>query len=181
MSNSGPFHLRWRGQVSGPFSQAEILQKLEDHEIGLWHELGQADEWTTLGDFLEQQDCERASATPPPLPTQVQPPTAAKPQRVRVSPVPNPGAAPLAQPVEDIPPPVASPPAKSLKLFVALGAVLGFTGAHNFYAGYRGTAVAQLVLAGVTLALGFGLIISWLWSLIELIIVHTDARGIRMR
>jgi TM2 domain-containing membrane protein YozV len=181
MSNSGPVHLRWRGQVSGPFSQAEVLQMLADHEIGLWHEVGQSGEWTTLGEFLEQQDRERVAKTPPPLPPQEPPPPAPRPQRVRVSPAANGSAEPAAQPISDAPPPAAGPPAKSLRLFVALGAVVGFTGAHNFYAGYRGTAIAQLVLAGVTLALGFGLIISWLWALIELVIVHTDARGVRMR
>ncbi|HEY9174125.1 MAG TPA: TM2 domain-containing protein [Verrucomicrobiae bacterium] len=185
MSKPGPFHLRWRGQVSGPFSHAEIQQKLEDHEIGLWHEIGHAGEWTTLGEFLEQEDRERAAAAPPPAPTGDAGPPAVQPQRVHVGPATSAATTPASEsasePINDTPPPAAGPAAKSLKLFVALGALLGFTGAHNFYAGYRGTAIAQLVLTGVTLALGFGLMLSWLWALIELVIVHSDARGIRMR
>ena len=185
MSKPGPFHLRWRGQVSGPFSLAELQQKLADHEIGLWHEIGHAGEWTTLGEFLEQQDREPVAAAPLPAPTREVEPPAVQPQRVRVSPATSPATTSAreaaSEPINDPLPLVAGPAAKSLKWFVALGALLGFSGAHNFYAGYRGTAIAQLALTGVTLALGFGLILSWLWALIELVIVHSDARGIQMR
>jgi TM2 domain-containing membrane protein YozV len=66
---------------------------------------------------------------------------------------------------------------RNRKVFVVLGLLIGFTGAHNFYAGYWGTAVVQIILSGVTWALGFGIIIPWLWALIELVVVHSDARG----
>ncbi len=176
MNEPGPFHLRWRGQISGPYSQPEILQKLDEHDIGLWHEIGHEGQWMTLGEFLEQQKREREAAAKP-LPED-KPRAAAKAQAMRVE-LPSakaPGDASGSRPSTLDPRPI-----RSIKLFVLLGALLGFLGAHNFYAGYRGTAVAQLVLAGVTLALGFGFFISWLWALIELLIVHTDARGVRMK
>src|SRR5207344_2131266 len=34
---------------------------------------------------------------------------------------------------------------RNRKLFMALGLLLGFTGAHNFYAGYWGTALLQIL------------------------------------
>lgn len=178
MNKSGPFNLRWRGQISGPFSREEILQKLDDREIGLWHELGREGEWVSLGEFLEQEKREHeAAAKPPALAFEEQPTVITG--RVRVE---LPSSAPD----------VTNAPAqaegdsrgrrpRSTKLFVLLGAVLGFTGAHNFYAGYWGTAIAQFVLSGVTLALGFGFFVSWVWALIELVIVHTDARGVRLK
>ena len=176
MNKPGPFHRRWRGQISGPYSQQEILQKLDEHDIGLWHEIGRNGEWTTLGECVDQQKREReAAAKPPP---EDRPRAAAKAQAMRVE-LPSakaPGDAPGSRPSTLDPRPI-----RSIKLFVLLGALVGFTGAHNFYAGYRGTAIAQLVLAGLTLALGFGFFISWLWALIELLIVHIDARGVRMR
>jgi hypothetical protein len=176
MNRPGPFHLRWRGQISGPYSQQEILQKLDEHDIGLWHEIGHEGGWMTLGEFLEQQKREREAAARS-LPED-KPRAAAKSQLMRVD-LPSAGtrggdAGARALSLDPR-------PARSIKWFVLLGALLGFTGAHNFYAGYRGTAIAQLALAGLTLALGFGFFISWLWALVELLIVHTDARGVRMR
>lgn len=176
MNKAGPFRLRWRGQISGPYSPQEILQKLDEHDIGLWHEIGNEGEWTTIGEFLEQQKREReAAAKPPP---EDKPRAAAKAQPLRVD---LPSAKALSRDAGARPAALDPRSRRSIKLFVLLGALLGFTGAHNFYAGYRGTAIAQLVLAGLTLALGFGFFISWLWALIELLIVHTDARGVRMR
>jgi TM2 domain-containing membrane protein YozV len=65
-------------------------------------------------------------------------------------------------------------------VFIAAGFLLGFLGAHNFYAGYRSTAIAQLLLTGVLFSLGFGLIATWLWALLELLVVHSDHRGVPM-
>lgn len=60
-----------------------------------------------------------------------------------------------------------------------LGIFLGGLGVHNFYLGYTGKAVAQILLF-----LCFG--ISWIWGLIEGILILTgsidkDARGIPLR
>ena len=62
-----------------------------------------------------------------------------------------------------------------------LGIFLGTFGIHNFYLGYTGKGIAQLLMT----ILSFGLLspVTWLWSLIEAILILTDsnyldARGI---
>lgn len=65
-----------------------------------------------------------------------------------------------------------------------LGIFLGSLGVHNFYLGYTGKAVAQLLITILTL--GFGSIISGIWGLIEGILILTgsinvDGRGIPLR
>lgn len=71
--------------------------------------------------------------------------------------------------------------AKSRGAFVALGLFLGGLGIHNFYAGYIGRAVTQLLIFFVLGWLIFPLAALWLWSLIEVIAVDKDATGVKMR
>jgi TM2 domain-containing membrane protein YozV len=61
-----------------------------------------------------------------------------------------------------------------------LGIFLGFLGVHNFYAGYTRIAILQVVLTGLAALLGFNLIITWVWALVEVLFVHTDPRGARL-
>jgi TM2 domain-containing membrane protein YozV len=72
-------------------------------------------------------------------------------------------------------------PAKSRVTFVLLGLFLGCLGVHNFYAGYSGKGVAQLL---ITIFLGWvfglGIFITGIWAFIEIIAVNTDAQGVRM-
>jgi len=61
-----------------------------------------------------------------------------------------------------------------------LGLFLGGLGVHNFYLGYTGKAVAQLLMS--LLSCGFLAPISGIWALIEAILIlvgniHTDANG----
>jgi TM2 domain-containing membrane protein YozV len=166
MSAPNQFHLRWRGQVSGPFSREALFQKLDDHEISVWHEVQHGGAWMTLEEFLEGERKEKQRA-----------------------------AAANANPMESAPQSQAPPPVpvmfskpvtnskfrpKKMNFFAVLGLTLGFAGAHNFYAGYWGTALAQVLLTAVTVTLGFGIFAAWLWALIELLLVHTDRRGVRM-
>ena len=69
-----------------------------------------------------------------------------------------------------------------------LGIFLGCFGAHNFYLGYTGKAVAQLLLTILTL--GFASVITGIWALIEAILIlssstgsdwHRDAQGYELR
>lgn len=68
-------------------------------------------------------------------------------------------------------------PGKSRISYVLLGIFLGCLGVHNFYAGYTGRAVTQLL---ITLLLGW-LIIPWLvvyiWCIVEVCTVRMDGRG----
>jgi TM2 domain-containing membrane protein YozV len=71
-------------------------------------------------------------------------------------------------------------PTKSRAAYVLLGLFLGPLGIHNFYAGYAGRAVVQLL---ITLALGWMLgvpiVLVWIWNLIEVVAVTKDAAGYR--
>jgi TM2 domain-containing membrane protein YozV len=66
---------------------------------------------------------------------------------------------------------------KSRVAFVLLGLFLGGLGIHNFYAGYTGRAVAQLLITLFLFWLIFPLIIVGIWALIEVIVVTRDASG----
>ena len=69
---------------------------------------------------------------------------------------------------------------KSRVVYVLLGLFLGGLGVHNFYAGYNGKGIAQLL---ITLFLGwlvFPWIIVGIWALIEVIAVDTDANNVKM-
>ncbi len=63
-----------------------------------------------------------------------------------------------------------------------LGIFLGSLGVHNFYLGYTGKAVAQLLITLLTC--GFGGVVSGIWGLVEGILIltgstiTTDGKGI---
>ena len=66
---------------------------------------------------------------------------------------------------------------KSRLVYIMLGFFLGALGIHNFYAGYNGTGIAQLL---ITIFLGWlfiPLIIVWIWVLVEICVVNKDAQG----
>jgi TM2 domain-containing membrane protein YozV len=70
--------------------------------------------------------------------------------------------------------------AKSRGIFIVLGLFLGCLGIHNFYAGDHGRGAAQLL---ITILLGWlviGLVITVVWSLIEILAVTNDGNGDKM-
>ena len=68
---------------------------------------------------------------------------------------------------------------KERTLFILLGIFLGYFGAHNFYAGYNGKAVAQLL---ITLLSCFLLSpVSTIWAIIEVITITEDANGVALK
>jgi|ERR1700730_1953395 len=71
------------------------------------------------------------------------------------------------------------PNAKNRTNFIVLGVLLGAFGAHNFYAGFRNKAIAQLLLT--VLSLGFASPMSWAWAVIDVCTVDRDSAGIRFR
>lgn len=74
---------------------------------------------------------------------------------------------------------VAQNPPKQMLIGVLLALFLGAFGVHNFYLGYTGRGVAQLLITVLTF--GLGAIITGIWALIELIMMATgslpDAEG----
>jgi TM2 domain-containing membrane protein YozV len=74
---------------------------------------------------------------------------------------------------------VAHPDAKNRMTFIVLGVLLGALGAHNFYAGYRGKAIAQLCISVLTL--GFASPMSWIWAVIDVWTIDQDHKGIKFK
>ena len=65
--------------------------------------------------------------------------------------------------------------------YILLGIFLGALGVHNFYAGYQGRGLAQLL---ITIFLGWTilfLLITSLWAIIEVCVVTKDADGINFQ
>lgn len=63
-------------------------------------------------------------------------------------------------------------------IYVVLAWFLGVFGAHNFYAGYNGRGLAQLLLTVFSWILMFiPLIITSIWAFIEMLIVNKDSDG----
>ena len=58
-----------------------------------------------------------------------------------------------------------------------LGIFLGMLGIHNFYAGYGGKGVAQLLLTILTGWLIVPLLAVWIWVIVEICTVSVDAQG----
>ena len=83
------------------------------------------------------------------------------------------------------PPPFAAPhPLASQRdrvAYVLLGVFLGTLGIHNFYAGYTGRGVAQLLITILVGWLIIPLVAVWIWNLVEVITVTTDAGGVAFR
>src|SRR5450432_1104031 len=115
-------------------------------------------------------------AAPPPMPpgavavqTPVAPPTIPAPRfgsgsiLFGTQPVAAIAAAPVNTPMDFHF--VPNPNAKNRMTFIVLGVLLGAFGAHNFYAGYTGKAIAQLCIS--VLSLGFGSPMSWIWAVID--------------
>ena len=65
---------------------------------------------------------------------------------------------------------------KSRLAYILLGLFLGGLGIHNFYAGYNGKGIAQLLMS----ILSFGVLtpVVWIWNIVEIITVTKDVKGI---
>ncbi|MHB8793585.1 MAG: TM2 domain-containing protein [Thermoleophilia bacterium] len=70
---------------------------------------------------------------------------------------------------------VPTAPAKSKSTFVLLAIFLGGLGVHNFYAGYNGKGVVQLVMS--VLSMGILAPVVWIWAIIEAVTVNSDSSG----
>ncbi len=63
--------------------------------------------------------------------------------------------------------------------YILLGLFLGGLGVHNFYAGYSGKGIAQLLITLLTGWLILPLFAVGLWVIIEICTVTKDAEGLR--
>ena len=69
--------------------------------------------------------------------------------------------------------PGAAGPQKNLVVAAVLAFFLGALGIHNFYLGYNGKGIAQLLLTIVGSAVGIGPLIAVIWALVEFIMILT--------
>lgn len=70
--------------------------------------------------------------------------------------------------------------AKSRVAYVLLGLFLGGLGIHNFYAGYSGRGIAQLLVSPLLGWLIFPLIAVGIWVIVEICTVKADAQGVAL-
>jgi TM2 domain-containing membrane protein YozV len=70
--------------------------------------------------------------------------------------------------------------AKSRGIFIILGLFLGGLGIHNFYAGYYGRGLAQLLTVLILGWFVIGFVIVGVWVISELFMVTEDADGDRL-
>ena len=66
---------------------------------------------------------------------------------------------------------------RSRLVFALLAVFAGFSGAHNFYARQWMTGMLQLLLSVATSLMSFGIIASWLWAIVEAVVVRRDGNG----
>ena len=67
---------------------------------------------------------------------------------------------------------------RSRTAYIVLGIFLGALGIHNFYAGYSGKGIAQLLISLLTGWLIIPLIAVWIWVIVEICTVTKDAQGV---
>lgn len=77
-------------------------------------------------------------------------------------------------------PPHAVPGAKTRLAYILLGLFLGGLGIHNFYAGYAGRGIAQLLITLLGSWLVVPVFAVWIWVIVEIITVDKDANGVPM-
>lgn len=149
------------GQRAGPVSEADLRTFIAQGRLSVsdlvWRDGMPA--WAPAHEALGI-----AMPPPPPAYATAQPPPA------------PPAAAALAT----VPAPLAAPGAgqKERVVYVLLGVFLGTLGIHNFFAGYTGRAIAQLL---ITILVGW-LVVPWIgvaiWNIVEVITVTQDANGV---
>jgi len=194
MTASQEYLLRWRGRQSGPYTLKEINRLLDEHEIGMGHEIQSGNGWVRLEEFLGSLRSEAKNSAPGGLPpaAQLSAERAAERHKNPDSPVEMPGpkfplkqtfpsTAPVSVKVEDSMPtefPSARP--RRRIVFALLAVLLGFAGVHNFYARNSLTGIVQLLVTCASYLLGFGVIVTWVWALVEAVLVHNDGYGLEM-
>ena len=185
MNDSPAYTLRWRGRQSGPYPVSEINRMLDDHEIGMGHEILHQDQWITLEEFFavqQKSDAPAEQSQKPAVPTVALAPAAApapgeKTSAVRFKVSVTPVAETRREPAQA----GAKEGRSRYRLVFALLAVFaGFLGVHNFYARQWLTGLLQLLLSVATALMGFGVLASWLWAMVEAVVVRKDGHGVQM-
>ena len=131
------------GKTYGPYTVDELLQHRNDGRVGVTAQLC-PEGGTTWIPATAVLEFRPSAGVPPTVP---------------------PPAPPFA--------PNVDPLAKSKIAAGILGILLGALGVHNFYLGYTGKGIAQLLITVLTC--GWGSIFSGIWGLIEGILILTGS------
>lgn len=154
MADSKQFHISYRGQQIGPMDLQSVNMALSNGQVGAdamaWYD--GLDAWIPISQVEGVRLV--AAGRPPPL---------AYP--VAYQNVGYPGVG------------VHYPGAKSKIGYIVLGLFLGTLGIHNFYAGYTGRGLAQLLIAVFLFWTIIAIPIVWIWAIVDICTVETDARG----
>ena len=158
------YYLLINGQRTGPYTIQDIQQMLRQdgigHETLIWQD-GMMN-WETIGSQRHLFE----NSYRPPQQQSYQPPQFQ--QHVQYQPQPL-----MMQPVGYAPP-------KSRIAYILLALFLGGLGIHNFYAGYTGKGVAQLLMSLLlfwTIVVPIGVFI---WIIVEIVTVDRDSNGVMM-
>ena len=164
------YYLLINGQRTGPYQAQDVQRMLRQGAIGydtqFWKD-GMFT-WETVG---SQRHLFETSYQQP----QYQQPMYQSPPMYQ-----QPQANIYQQPAPMMVQPVMMVSSKSRVAYILLGLFLGGLGVHNFYAGYTGKGVAQLLL---TLLLFWTIVVPiavTIWIIIEVCTVDRDAFGQRM-
>ena len=72
---------------------------------------------------------------------------------------------------------IVDPEAKSRTGYILLGIFLGYLGIHNFYAGYTGKGLTQLLISVLLCWTVIAVIAMEVWAIIDVCTVTQDAKG----
>lgn len=89
MATSDSYHLKWKGQQSGPFSLREIEEKVQRREISSMHEIEVGGNWITMRAFMARRAAPAALQATVPVPQTSLPPPSAPPPPLGVAPLPR--------------------------------------------------------------------------------------------
>lgn len=158
------YYLGQNGQTLGPYSLDQMKQLSSTGKITpadfAWRQ-GMAN-WVPVSEVLGAMIPAPALA-PPPVPV-----AAAGPAFAKTAPQPAARVQPSMRQQ------VAA--AKSRVAYILLALFLGGLGIHNFYAGYVGRGVAQLLIS--LLSIGLLAWVSGIWALVECFVIKQDAKGV---
>ena len=168
------YYLLINGQKTGPYEASDIQRMLRQQAIGydtqFWKD-GMFS-WETIGSHRQMFESSYRQPPqnfpPPQYQPSYQPPHYQQPQ------VNNYPQQPL------VVQPIIIAQGKSRVAFILLGLFLGGLGIHNFYAGYAGKGIAQLLLNLFLFWTIVVPVIVGIWVLIEVITVDRDSFGNRM-
>lgn len=158
LANSDAYYLMLNGQQSGPYTVNQLKTMWQSGTInaGIYYWQMGMNDWQPLMNIRQFLDMSAASQPASQI-------------------VVNQVNAPMSYQ------PVTAYSTKSRGVFIVLGFFFGCFGIHNFYAGYSGKGVAQLLITVFFgWIFGIGFFITGLWALVEIIAVNTDAHGLRM-